>query len=178
MTDIKNEAGEAIVVFGGDFLGSVIFAGTNGADTLTGTSAAETFVGGQGNDVMIGNGGADAFQGGEGNDRLVISDLAFRNIDGGHGTDTLALNGAGINFDLTSVLPARMESIERFDITGSGNNSLTLDYRDIFEFSGGSDDSFSFAASNNTFVIDGNAGDSLTLAAASSSIGSWSQVGR
>ena len=76
----KMEAGEAIVVFGGDFLGSVVFAGTNGTDTLTGTSAAETFVGGQGDDLMIGNGGADAFQGGAGNDRIVVGSVQPRSM--------------------------------------------------------------------------------------------------
>jgi hypothetical protein len=35
--DTRPYAGESIVVFGGDFLGNVIFAGTNCSDALIGT---------------------------------------------------------------------------------------------------------------------------------------------
>lgn len=79
----RPSAGEAIVVFGGDFLGTVVHAGTTGNDTLTGTAAAETFVGGQGDDTMIGNGGTDAFQGGEGDDLIELLTSLFAKIDGG-----------------------------------------------------------------------------------------------
>ncbi len=42
----KNYAGEAIVIYGGDFLGSVVYTGTGNADSLAGTTAAESFVAG------------------------------------------------------------------------------------------------------------------------------------
>ena len=49
-----DKAGESYVVFGGVFAGSVSFLGTTSAETLTGTSAAETFVAGLGNDIVVG----------------------------------------------------------------------------------------------------------------------------
>jgi hypothetical protein len=39
----KSNAGDSYVIFGGDFTGGVVVAGTTGADSLTGTAAAESF---------------------------------------------------------------------------------------------------------------------------------------
>ena len=65
------------------------------------------------------------FHAGAGNDRLVVSDLAFRLADGGTGTDTLALAGAGQTLDLPiRAVAAKLEGIERIDLTGSGDNTL------------------------------------------------------
>ena len=46
--DTRPEAGDSYVIYGGDFTGSIVFAGTSGPDSLTGTTAAETFVAGPG----------------------------------------------------------------------------------------------------------------------------------
>ena len=93
--NFKSDAGESYVIFGGDFLGGVVFAGTAGADTLTGTAAAETFVGGQGNDTLIGNGGADAFQGGAGDDTIVVGSALPLDLNGGSGVDTVTIDALG-----------------------------------------------------------------------------------
>jgi hypothetical protein len=123
------------VVFGGNINGAVTHLGTPGDDTLTGSAAAETFVGGTGNDLLIGNGGADAFQGGAGDDVVRVSTLDFHVADGGSGSDTLALDGAGLDLDLTALADSRIRSIERIDIGGTGNNTLTLSVLDVLNLS-------------------------------------------
>jgi methionine-rich copper-binding protein CopC len=146
----SSSPGSAYVVFGRNFSNTVNFLGTAGADTLTGTAAAERAVAGNGNDTLVGGGGADVLYGGAGNDTLIVSDLAFQRIDGGNGTDTLKLSGAGLNFNLAS-FRNRIDGIEVIDLTGSGNNSLTLTARDVLNLSDYS----------NTLKVDGNAGDAV-----------------
>ncbi len=140
--------GKGFVVFGGAF-------GASGTPVTTvGTAAAEILIGGTGDDVLTGGGGADVFQGGAGNDRLIVSDLTFHEADGGNGTDTLALSGAGQTLDLTNVLTAgKLENIERIDLTGSGNNALKINAAAVLggigEATGG----------KHVLTVEGNAGD-------------------
>ena len=85
-------------------------------------------IGGAGNDTLTGGGGADVIDGGAGNDTLVVSDLTFQLADGGTGTDTLALDGAGLTLDLTDpAMAAKIEGIERIDISGTGVNTIVVD---------------------------------------------------
>lgn len=147
--------GASYVVFGGNFTGAVTHLGTVGNDTLNGTGANESFVGGLGNDTFNGNGGVDAFQGGAGNDTARLSGASFFHIDGGHGVDTIALAGSGITLDLTARLPSEIESIERINITGTGNNTLRLSISDVLDIS---DES-------NSLLVAGNAGDTVVRGA-------------
>ena len=144
-----NDEGESYVVFGGNFTGAVTHLGDAGDDTLAGTAAAETFVGGTGNDTMIGKGGADAFQGGAGDDTIRVSTLDFLLADGGSGSDTLELDGSGLHLDLTALADIRTRSIERIDIMGTGNNTLTLSVRDVLNLS----------EESNALLVLGDAGD-------------------
>ena len=119
-------------------------------------------------------------------------------IDGGAGLDTFALDGASIALNLTSIAnqggstlgsSSRIESIERIDLTGSGDNSLTLGLKDVLDIAGMNsfnnangwlDGTYNLAAggalganpeSRHQLVIDGNAGDSLNASGWGASVG-------
>ncbi len=147
------DAGESYLIFGGDYTSSVTHAGTVAAETLTGNASANVMVGGRANDTLIGNGGADVLVGGEGSDTLAISNLAFRRVAGGNGLDMLRLDGAGLSLNLTTLADSKLTDIEVINITGSGNNSLTLNVHEVLEIS----------SSSNTLLVRRNAGDTINI---------------
>ena len=143
-------SGASYIVFGG------AFGESTAPVTLTGTSAGEVFIGGRGDDVLTGGGGADVFHGGAGDDTLVVSDLAFQLADGGGGTDTLKLDGTGLVLDLTTALAAaKLEGIERIDLTGTGNNTLKIDQAAVL---GGVGD---VTGGKHILTVEGNVGDKV-----------------
>ena len=91
---------------------------------------------------------------------------AGSSLNGGAGIDTLVFSGSGISLNLTTFANASESSIERFNLTGSGANTLTLNTADVLSLGG--QNSFTGASwggvlASNQFqvVVDGNAGDAL-----------------
>jgi hypothetical protein len=103
---------------------------------------------------LTGGGGADVFHGGAGNDTIVAGPAGFRLVDGGAGTDTLRLAGAGVTLDLTALANIKTAGIEIINITGTGNNTLTLGLGDVLDLSD----------TSNTLRVDGNPGDAVNSA--------------
>ncbi|WP_139458934.1 beta strand repeat-containing protein [Bathymodiolus thermophilus thioautotrophic gill symbiont] len=178
--DGKGLAGESFVIFGktdtkavdladiragkGVIAHAVDFQGDTKDNTLTGTSADELFVAGSGNDVLTGNGGTDVFNAGKGNDTIVVNadnlaklsskvlgSLLLARVNGGGNTDTLKLAGTGLNLDLTQIANGRIQDIEIIDLTGSGNNTLTLNLNDLLDVS----------SVTNVLKVVGNSGDKV-----------------
>ena len=151
----KSLSGDSYVIFGQDFTSTVTHAGTSASQTLTGSAAADDMVAGLGDDTMFGNGGADVLIGGGGSDVLSVADLNFRRLDGGSGTDTLALSGFGMTLDLSAIPDTRIQNIEAIDLTGTGGNTLNLSALEVLNLS----------TTSNTLRVDGNAGDSVDFGA-------------
>ncbi|MBP0039473.1 MAG: FG-GAP repeat protein, partial [Roseofilum sp. SID1] len=155
-----NRSGRSYVVFGGNFTAAVTQMGTTGADNLTVTANSEALVGGEGNDVLSDGGFSDILlYGGAGNDQLQIANTSFSHLDGGLGDDTLTFGGAGMALNLTgSSDNTKIKGLETIDLTGSGNNSLTLDYASLLHLVSESTSGSGFR----TLRVTGNVGDAVT----------------
>ena len=197
--------------------------GTSNADTFTGSTASETYAAGAGNDTMTGNGGADVLYGGAGSDTFILNadnvaklsagtvamvdayndnPKQLAHIDGGSGIDTIKLDGT--NIDLTTIANqqgvepvggSRIESIERIDMTGGGNNTVTLALKDVLDmagmnsfnnFTGWADGTYNLAAGGadgsnperrHQLVIDGDAGDAVHSSGWGASVGTVTNAG-
>ena len=132
--------------------------GKDGDDLIVTNTGNDIIIGGAGNDSLDGNGGddqidggtgADIIFGGSGDDTFIFDVLDT--FDGGSGADTLNVSGTGANIDLSTVDAIDMEII---DLTGSGNNQITLVLQDVLDVT---DD-------NNRIIFDGDTGDQVTSA--------------
>jgi hypothetical protein len=99
--------------------------GRGGDDTLRGGDGDDYLIGRSGNDVLDGGAGDDVLAGGAGND-VLLWDAADSIVNGGAGEDTLRVNGNNVVLDLKQN-DGRIWSVERIDLTGSGDNTLNLD---------------------------------------------------
>jgi hypothetical protein len=195
-------AGRSYVIFGsttGAFVQTAVDAlGTSGNDSLNDAGVARTLIGGAGNDSLVAT-AASVLYGGMGDDNFSIGSAmitALRSnygaggninqlaqVGGGTGIDTLSLVGSGLTFDLTQIanqgggydkVASRLSSIEKIDLTGSGNNMLKLSVRDLLDMSGVNDLlGLSNFSERHQLVVNGNAGDQVELVG----INSWNLTG-
>ena len=91
--------------------------------------------------------------GSDGNDLIFIDTADIVSIHAGEGIDTLILNnGSGLPLDLTAIGDGAITGIDRMDITGCGNNVLTL-----------SSDNVAAMSDSGTLTVLGDAGDEIHL---------------
>ena len=151
--DGGTDAGEAYVLFGGPAglsTEAVAVLGTDGNDDLNVDGEATVVLAGAGDDVLNIDGFGDA-------------DLL--KLDGGTGTDTLCLvnldagtnPNSSLHLDLSTLADSRISSIEHIDLSGNGDNSLTLTRLDLLNLSEVRSDGQA------ELRVDGNAGDRVTL---------------
>jgi hypothetical protein len=137
---------------------AVTHQGTASADTLTGGSGDDVFSGGDGGDFFLGNGGADLMHGGGGDDVFVAPDTGFGRIDGGDGFYTIRFQAEGQSFDLTALRGDQVNGIEAIDLTGSGDNILTLDIDAVFAATRGIN---AATGTEHALIVDGDVGDTV-----------------
>ncbi|MBX3598874.1 MAG: FG-GAP repeat protein, partial [Rhizobiaceae bacterium] len=137
----NTNSGAAYIIYGTG-AGGRIASGTAAADFITGTAFADQLTGGGGADTLLGDGGGDKFY---------VSDTTFARIDGGAGSDTLFLSGADLHLNLTALGKGVITNMETIDITGTGDQTLTLTAQGLLDIS----------STTNTLVVDGNAGDKV-----------------
>jgi hypothetical protein len=147
----NTDFGRAYVVFGGDFDASTGVLGTAGDDVLEGTDLDDNIVAGDGADVIHALAGFDTIYAGAGDDRIVLTSPNLYRINGGLGLDTLALDGADIVLDLGGYYETALTEIEGFDLTGTGDNLLLLEARDVRALS----------KTSNAITVVGDAGDQV-----------------
>ena len=131
-------------------------------ENVIGTGFAETLTGDGADNRLVGGGGADTILGGGGNDFISVADAGFLGVDGGSGSDTLAVTGSGLALDLARGIAG----IERIDLGGSGDNSLRVDRQTVLNEVGANADGA------HILTVQGNAGDSVLFAFAA-----WAKVG-
>ena len=199
------DAGRSYVIFGrtdGAFSQSTVdWLGTDQDDTQSDGGLDKTLVGGAGNDTLTGT-AASVLYGGAGNDTFNINAQMLYNlqhppynrggvtvqlarIDGGTGTDTLAISGR-MTLDLSTIAATRVESIEVVDLTDvsvGDNNMLKVSSGDVAAWagmnlinsstSGWSTGTYTLSATERAhqLLVEGNAGDVLQLGSG------WADVG-
>jgi hypothetical protein len=198
--------GSSYVIFGsttGAFNQTAVdWLGTDAADTQSDGGVAKTLVAGAGDDSLTAT-AASVLHGGAGNDSFTINQAmitALQNpmglggnvdrlarIDGGGGVDKIVLSGSGLTFDLTFVANqaasnpdggSRIDSVEKFDITGSGDNILKLTAKDVLELGSGNLFKMSTTDPRQQILVMGNAGDKVDLAdgTGTSGTGGWTKA--
>jgi VCBS repeat-containing protein len=183
-------AANTVIGFGADGNDTLVniegIRGSSFADTITGTTGADFIDGNAGNDILISGGGADTILGGAGADTIRISDGNFVLLDGqssigqnGNEVNVLQLD-AGLSLDLTAISNTAIRNIQEISLeNGAGNNTLTLNFTDVFELTSFPvNTQFSFTHSpDHTVVIAGDAGDVVNLSSAGGA-GTWQTTGQ
>jgi len=131
--DVETNGGRTYMIYGADFLESVFYKGTSGADSLTDYHDEKSYVSMQGNDWLSLYTGPDFVYLGQGDDELVYytitSDSAIGKFVGGRGIDTLKFWYGGSDIDFRNYSNNRMKGFEKL-LLGS-TKYVTLSYIDI-----------------------------------------------
>ena len=100
------------------------------------------------------------FVGGAENETLAVGELELHagqevaiRFHGQAGHDTLRLTASAYDLDLTGIADADLQQVETIDITGSGNNTLTLDASEVL----------STSSATSTLRVKSNAGDTVSI---------------
>ena len=129
--------------------------GDAGNDSLSGGAGNDFLEGGDGDDIMNGGAGSDYMLGGAGDDVIVENvgddEQDGDNVHGGAGTDTIVIQGSGVEINLPKVPNYQVTGIDVIDITGTGNNEIFITAADVLAHSDAG-----------KLRILGNAGDSIT----------------
>jgi hypothetical protein len=156
-TEFISETGLETAISGdADLEGGIAFAPDTtstvvGNDSLFGGAGDDVLLGGAGDDYLDGGADSDVLQGGSGNDQLVF-DSADAVIDGGTDFDALIFDAADEDIDFSD-FDDIVTNIELIDITGSGDNAITIDYGDVKNVTD----------ADNELTIVGNTGDTVKL---------------
>jgi Ca2+-binding RTX toxin-like protein len=117
----------------------------------TGNWRGNSIRGNSGDNVLDGKGSADTLSGGGGIDTLIWDSSDVRLGGGSGNSDTLKVNGSGAHLNLKALPDGVIANMERIDLTGSGNNTLTLNAAEILDLS----------STSNTLRVLGNSGDTV-----------------
>lgn len=150
---VMAESGSVYVVFGAGWRGHVDYVGTSGGDTYVGAPSGDGIVAGQGDDMIGGGGGSDVLYTGAGADTIELTSGQFFRINGGAGQDSLVITDADIVLNFVAIPNPAIVDIELIDLTGTGDNSLTMDEDDVRAVMGVS----------KVLQITGDTGDSVTI---------------
>lgn len=121
-------------------------------DRVVASSANETISTGDGNDTINAISGNDTINAGAGDDIITVNIASGDVINGGSGMDTLLFSNTG-SINLSGI--ATITNIEKIDLSGNGNQTLTgLSMDQIFNMSDSSTQS-------RTLTLDGDSGDVL-----------------
>lgn len=165
--------------------GNDILSGKAGDDTLNGESGDDTLDGGDGNDILNAGTGKDKVSGGTGDDTInATADVASDAIDGGAGTDKVALTflpsifgqkvtmtgslAAGATIKSDTAVVATLKNVEALTlfsgdaddtlIGGSGDDYLDAGMGKNSVKTGGGDDDIVVGLDAKTDTIDGGSG--------------------
>jgi Ca2+-binding RTX toxin-like protein len=129
----------------------ILIYGYGGNDILKGGTGNDSIYGGDGNDDIAGGGGQDYLNGQAGNDTIRVQNSSFSQVLGESGNDRFAIIGSGVSIDLVSNSTSYMQGIEEIDLTGSGNNSLTINQSRVLSLSDTTD----------TLIVSADVGDTV-----------------
>jgi hypothetical protein len=147
-TEFVSDTGLETAISGSaDLEGGIAFA----PDTTSTVTGNDSLHGGAGDDTLLGGEGDDYLDGGTGGDQLVF-DAADSLIDGGTDFDVLIFDVADEDLDFSDFDDIIL-SIEEIDITGSGDNAITIDYDNVKNITD----------TDNELTIVGDAGDTVNL---------------